>query len=138
MAPARCRTCQRLFESKAKAREHGKAVGHTGCDFACTQCSETFHKAKELKQHVVATGHKSISPSDPTWQAPVSGSPVVASTTTSVSQPSVKYVCAECQALFGTADLFAAVRISESNNLRLCLTTCVLSIVRRNINPCSL
>ncbi|KAI0807896.1 hypothetical protein C8Q74DRAFT_99905 [Fomes fomentarius] len=109
MSPARCRTCQRLFESKAKAREHGKAVGHTGCDFACTTCSATFHKAKELKQHVVATGHKSIFP-DPTWQA-VSGTPVVASTT-SVSQ-SVKYVCAECQALFGTADLLATHRQTE-------------------------
>ncbi|KAH9848895.1 hypothetical protein C2E23DRAFT_738525 [Lenzites betulinus] len=58
MAPAQCTVCDEKFKSKSECNIHRAYVGHGApAVFFCVECSQTFVKLKELKNHRNAEGH---------------------------------------------------------------------------------
>lgn len=58
MAPAQCTVCDEKFKSKSECNIHRAYVGHGApAVFFCVECSQTFVKLKELKNHRNTEGH---------------------------------------------------------------------------------
>ncbi|RPD66643.1 hypothetical protein L226DRAFT_609442 [Lentinus tigrinus ALCF2SS1-7] len=106
VAPAQCKGCSGIFQSKNQAEDHARRAGHLTpkCIVRiCTECKKTFARNEDQQQHVKATGHmQSGIPSGPNGY-PTPSAPVTAST-------GEIFVCENCHSQFPNAGVLASHR----------------------------